>query len=270
MPQRHFQQIDTPTTHLLLKLVLAIRDVLLDERWNQDELLKEMARVMYVKFEKYWSKPNVVLLIAAVLDPSQKFDFLRFYFHTTEQDVEEKMRELRTSVGKYYSEYEKIVRSRALPTFVQSDEHMVASDPSSPGGAFFGKRRIEFAFAQFSSQNLEARAQLSELDTYLQDPRAPLNSDENFDVLGWWKRNTDVYPILSLMARDFLAIPVSTVSSESAFSAAGRLIGKNRTSLSPKSLEALICSKDWFIGFNNDDDEGKLIITGVFYFQFKQ
>ena len=58
-----------------MKLVLAIQNVLLDERWNQDELLKEMARVMYVKFEKYWSKPNVVLLIAAVLDPSQKFNF---------------------------------------------------------------------------------------------------------------------------------------------------------------------------------------------------
>ena len=58
------------------------------------------------------------------------------------------------------------------------------------------------------------------------------------------------------MARDFLAIPVSTVSSESAFSAAGRILGKNRTSLAPETLEALICAKDWFIGFN-DDDEGE-------------
>ena len=58
------------------------------------------------------------------------------------------------------------------------------------------------------------------------------------------------------MARDFLAIPVSTVSSESAFSAAGRILGKNRTSLAPEILEALICAKDWLIGFN-DDDEGE-------------
>ncbi|CAO2190018.1 unnamed protein product [Urochloa humidicola] len=58
------------------------------------------------------------------------------------------------------------------------------------------------------------------------------------------------------MARDFLAIPVSTVSSESAFSAAGRILGKDRTSLSPETLEALICAKDWLIGFS-DEEEGE-------------
>ena len=72
------------------------------------------------------------------------------------------------------------------------------------------------------------------------------------------KKNTDAYPILALMARDFLAIPVSTVSSESAFSCAGSILGKNRTSLSlsPETLEALVCAKDWLFGLN-DADEGK-------------
>ncbi|TVU49284.1 hypothetical protein EJB05_00590, partial [Eragrostis curvula] len=68
------------------------------------------------------------------------------------------------------------------------------------------------------------------------------------------EKNSDAYPVLSLMARDFLAIPVSTVSSESAFSMAGRIIGKERTSLAAGTLEALICSKDWFIGFTQEDE----------------
>ncbi|CAL5039467.1 unnamed protein product [Urochloa decumbens] len=50
-----------PTAHLYLKMVLAIRYVLLDERWNSDELLNALADSMYEKFEKYWSKPNIVL-----------------------------------------------------------------------------------------------------------------------------------------------------------------------------------------------------------------
>jgi len=70
------------------------------------------------------------------------------------------------------------------------------------------------------------------------------------------EKNADAYPILALMARDFLAIPVSTVSSESAFSCAGRILGKNRTSLSPETLEALVCAKDWLFGLN-DADEGQ-------------
>ena len=59
-----------------------------------------------------------------------------------------------------------------------------------------------------------------------------MRAGENFNVLAWWKKNIDAYPILALMARDFLAIPVSTVSSESAFSCAGRILEKNWTSLS--------------------------------------
>lgn len=47
-----------------------------------------------------------------------------------------------------------------------------------------------------------------------------MSSDEHFNVLVWWKKNSNAYPILSLMAIDFLFIPVSTVSSESAFSVA--------------------------------------------------
>ena len=105
-------------------------------------------------------------------------------------------------------------------------------------------------------KNLDFRSKRIELDIYLEDPRVPVRPDENFNVIAWWKKNSDAYPILSLMAWEFLAIPVSTMSSESAFSAAGRILGKNRTSLSPETLEALICAKDWLIRFN-DDDEGE-------------
>ena len=117
---------------------------------------------------------------------------------------------------------------------------------------------MEYVFAQFASQNLDSRSKRTELDTYLEDPRVPVRPDEDFNVIAWWKKNSDAYPILSLMARDFLAIPVSTVSSESAFSVAGRILGKNRTSLAPKTLEALICAKNWLIGFNDDDEGGPM------------
>jgi len=71
-----------PTAHLFLKMVLAIRVVLLDDTWNSNELLNAIADAMHTKFQKYWAQPNMVLLIAAVLDPSQKLDFIKFYFYT--------------------------------------------------------------------------------------------------------------------------------------------------------------------------------------------
>uniref|UniRef100_A0A803LSZ0 HAT C-terminal dimerisation domain-containing protein n=1 Tax=Chenopodium quinoa TaxID=63459 RepID=A0A803LSZ0_CHEQI len=53
------------------------------------------------------------------------------------------------------------------------------------------------------------------------------------------------YPTIALMARDVLAIPVSTVASESAFSTGGRVLDSFRNSLSTKMVEALICAQDW-------------------------
>ena len=106
--------------------------------------------------------------------------------------------------------------------FIPSDEHSSSQGTSESSTSSSGKSRIEFAFAQFESRNSRSRAERSELDTYLEDPIVFVRPDENFNVLAWWKKNYDVFPILSLMARDFLAIPVSTVSSESAFSAAGK------------------------------------------------
>ena len=37
----------------------------------------------------------------------------------------------------------------------------------------------------------------------------------NFDLLNWWKNNSWKYRIFSLVARDILAIPLSTVASKS-------------------------------------------------------
>ncbi|XP_049413300.1 elongation factor 1-delta-like [Solanum stenotomum] len=47
------------------------------------------------------------------------------------------------------------------------------------------------------------------------------------------------------MARDVLSIPVSTVASESAFSTGGRILDSYQSSISPKTVEAFICTQQW-------------------------
>ena len=61
----------------------------------------------------------------------------------------------------------------------------------------------------------------------------------------WWKLNSERFPLLSRMARDILAVPISIVASESAFSTGGRILDVFRSSLTPKIVEVLICAQYW-------------------------
>jgi hypothetical protein len=54
--------------------------------------------------------------------------------------------------------------------------------------------------------------------------------------------------VLSILAKDVLSVPVSTISSESAFSLTGRIIEESRRRLSPETVEMLNCIKDWEAG----------------------
>ncbi|RYR77862.1 hypothetical protein Ahy_A01g002531 [Arachis hypogaea] len=52
------------------------------------------------------------------------------------------------------------------------------------------------------------------------------------------------FPTLQAIARDFLAILISTVASESSFSMGGRFVTPHRSRLRPDTLEALMCNQD--------------------------
>lgn len=97
---------------------------------------------------------------------------------------------------------------------------------------------------------------MSQLDIYLEESR--LDHHLELDVLQWWKTNETRHPQVARMARDLLAIPITTVASESAFSLGGRVLTKYRASLQPDTAEALITSRSWLFGYNVK--EGKFII----------
>ncbi|KAL2527789.1 zinc finger BED domain-containing protein RICESLEEPER 2-like [Abeliophyllum distichum] len=92
----------------------------------------------------------------------------------------------------------------------------------------------------------------NDVERYLLDARESVKN-KDFDVLNWWKVNKSKYGILSNIARDVLAIQVSTVASESAFSTGGRILDPFRSSLSPKIVEVLVCAQNWLKASPNLD-----------------
>ena len=87
-----------------------------------------------------------------------------------------------------------------------------------------------------------------ELQIYLTEkPEARVENKlgMSYNVLNYWKSNSCKFPVLSQLARDVLAIQVSSVASESAFSTSGRVLDPYRSCLTPYIVEVLLCTQQW-------------------------
>lgn len=246
-----------PTSHKFLPVVLSIRHALKDPGWQTSDVLKELATVMQTKLDKYWDPEekenadpnrrrkskgiefNHALVITTFLDPRRKEDYLDFFYcrlSTNEEQITKQVEIALEWVRKYVKEYE------LLATISTAHSTPSSQGNTTIGSPIAGKRKLEEEFAQHKSRR-RSRVHKSELDAYLEE--ASEKAGDDFDVLGWWKRHAEKFPILASMARDFLAIPLSTVASESAFSCGKRILGDKRSSLNPDMLEVLVCAKDW-------------------------
>ena len=115
--------------------------------------------------------------------------------------------------------------------------------------------------------NSSISTQKTELEKYLaeetEDPETKL------DILAWWKVNSNRFPVLGHMARDVLAIPITTVASESAFSTGGRILDDFCTSLTPFMLEAVVCTQDWLrrptVDIKESTEELAILEKGIIF-----
>lgn len=62
------------------------------------------------------------------------------------------------------------------------------------------------------------------------------------DVFIYWKDFSNRYPELSVMVRDVLSIPITTVSSESSFNIGGRILTKYRSCILYENVQTLVAT----------------------------
>ncbi|CAN1189999.1 Putative AC transposase, partial [Linum perenne] len=122
---------------------------------------------------------------------------------------------------------------------------------SSSSGISVTSIVIDNDFEVYVTQRKRSRTSTykTELDHYLTDDVLPLSSD--FALLLWWKQNEPTYPILQEIARDLLAIRVTSVPLEAAFSAGGRLLDPHRSRLNSLTVEVIMCIRSWIQNAHN-------------------
>jgi hypothetical protein len=87
----------------------------------------------------------------------------------------------------------------------------------------------------------------SELLVYLDESDVSID-EKYFDLLNYWKVNSHRFPRVSSMAKRFLAVPASSVSSEYTFSTEGKILDDYKSSLKPVAVQALVCASSWIGG----------------------
>ncbi|XP_019450678.1 PREDICTED: zinc finger BED domain-containing protein RICESLEEPER 2-like [Lupinus angustifolius] len=215
---------------------------------SEDLVLRRMASNMREKFDKYWviEHINYLLFVAVFLDPRYKLAFIELCFkHMYEENkADEALEKLRGLIKRIFDQYvvwyhipheSGDTSGETINTMSISQVAQNYDDPSAMVKELHRK----------NVRKKQGDIKKSELDRYLDDDFEELPDDDPFDILKWWKGKSVKYHVLSRMARDILAIPVSTVSSESAFSTGGRVLDSYRSSLRPSTVEALICAQNW-------------------------
>ncbi|CAB5204867.1 unnamed protein product [Rhizophagus irregularis] len=162
----------------------------------------------YEKLKEYYARTNdsYIYPIAMILDPRIK---LKYY---TQQKWEQEYIDASLKIIKetYNNNYKN--------TF-QNTDSLVESV------------RNDF-FCIFELDNNDRDE--DELEEYLRKPAVAFKTDP----LQWWKTHEATYPHLANMARDFLAIPGTSVPVERIFSGGTDLITKRRSSLGRETIQA--------------------------------
>uniref|UniRef100_J3N883 HAT C-terminal dimerisation domain-containing protein n=1 Tax=Oryza brachyantha TaxID=4533 RepID=J3N883_ORYBR len=229
-----------PTANLYFHQIWEVKKMLEIECLNSHHVIASMVCQMTQKLEKYWNLSFLKICIPVILDPRFKLSFLEYRLKQglERMEADEYLKKIETTIRELFTEY-----SSKMGNLEGSDVVDLIVDGSNPWSDW-GKH-----------VNAHKRSREKELDKYLEEEVVSIG-DDDFDILQYWKIFSTKYPVLAQMARDVLAIPASTVPTESAFSTGGRVISDYRSSLHGETVQALICLQDWIKA--EDSQECKL------------
>ncbi|CAD6340983.1 unnamed protein product [Miscanthus lutarioriparius] len=199
----------SPTANMYFNEIWKVRTVLQEEASSEHTEITVMVTEMQETFNEYWQNSYLWLCIPVILDPRFKFSFIEFRLK----------RALDYSQQATYLTYAKHSRNSSMNTAVQWISRMGHLNEQA------------------------SRQKSTELDNYLEDGLVPRKDD--FDILNWWMCHATKYPALAAIVQDILAMPASAVQSAAAFTSSGPVIPKHHSMLSIKTIEALVCTRDW-------------------------
>uniref|UniRef100_A0A7N2L115 Transposase n=1 Tax=Quercus lobata TaxID=97700 RepID=A0A7N2L115_QUELO len=184
---------------------------------SDDHFLYSMAKTMIEKFDKYWGsgedsskKGNVLLYVAVVLDPRKKLDYLNYCL-----------------LNLYGENVAKVITDLVENVLKRLYEH--------------------YNSTHSSYVSIQSASEISRMEGVGVDVDDDDDDLDRFIACQYkaFRQGKQPVGILSRLARDVLAVPVSTMTSKLALSTGGRILDPFRSSLALEMVESLICTQNW-------------------------
>ncbi|EEB97734.1 hypothetical protein MPER_02884, partial [Moniliophthora perniciosa FA553] len=185
------------------------------------------------KLNKYLSiaKDNQYYILGTVLHPSMRSAWFQDYPYKSQEAVEQ----LFAHVANVYLDE-------------RTSEDSSASTPSVPAQ---NSTHTSALLTRMCSVNISAAPKVKksakeeledEISRYLGWEHATCDIQK---PLLWWKEHADNFPILACMARDFLAIPATSVSVERVYSQSRHICQDLWSALKAETVSEAMLSKAW-------------------------
>jgi hypothetical protein len=206
------------TSPLMLHHILKIARHL--NAYENHELLRDAIVPMKSKFLKYWREIPILYAFAFILDPRAKMRG----FHKV-------LQKLSTLNGIDYSRFPSSIHTKLTMMFqiyeTKFDGVCLSTQPMPGAGSvkateawddiYGGDETYSTSYGTCTGSIPGAgtpgsSSSLSELSSYL-DSDIETKFGPDFNILSWWQRHNQTYPILSILARDIMTVLVSTISS---------------------------------------------------------
>nr|XP_025676722.1 zinc finger BED domain-containing protein DAYSLEEPER isoform X1 [Arachis hypogaea]XP_025676723.1 zinc finger BED domain-containing protein DAYSLEEPER isoform X1 [Arachis hypogaea] len=251
-----------PTANLFFPEVSKLQVELTYAAFSDDPFLSGLIKPLYEKFDRYWRESCPILAMAIALDPRHKMKLVEFTFSKIlGENAEPWIRTVDDALREMFIEYNiQMLPFETINGDDEGDEIMIKTELCPEGSLDDSIYLDDYEF--YISDFVGNQQFKSELDEYLEEPL--LSSHQEFDILCWWRLNGYRYPTLSRIASDLLSMPTSTVSRDSVFDTEIRKMDSYRSSLSPRTIEALICAKDWLQNKILPTDDSKAFVKMEF------
>lgn len=187
----------------------------LEPKVSDPSFLRGAKEKALAKLKKYHVKAeaNLTYLCSTVMDPRIKINFLEEEAFTNPM----------------------ISKNLPLVTTVWENEFKPVYEPPTKKAT----SDFSFGFRSHTGRKDELKAYLAMplIETEVEEDSAP--------AYQYWKDNSKSFPNLSVMAKKYLNVPMSSVSSERLFSAARHMMKDNQQSMTVDKHKELVLLREW-------------------------